>query len=154
MNKSFIKKIRLLVCLFTSSLYTQAYNFNIIRELNDDEISKVNRRIKLISSDPWNVWSNIHKAHEDLNLFQRRASWILEIEDILDYTVLIVNFLSQLWLVIWMCFIMYAWYKYIISVLNWWKVPANTVKNAIIWITVVIFSYAIMRFLTSIIWLT
>lgn len=136
------------------SLYTQADSFNITRELTDNEITKVNRRIKIISWDPWNVSSNIHKAHEDLNLFERLASWILEIEDIMDYLVLVVKFLSQLWLIVWMVFIMYAWYQYIISVFNWWKVPSNTIKNAIIWVIIVIFSYAIMRFLTSIIWLT
>lgn len=153
MNR-FIRKIWLPIFLLTFSLYTQADSFNITRELTDNEITKVNRRIKIISWDPWNVSSNIHKAHEDLNLFERLASWILEIEDIMDYLVLVVKFLSQLWLIIWMVFIMYAWYQYIISVFNWWKVPSNTVKNAIIWVIIVIFSYAIMRFLTSIIWLT
>lgn len=140
--------------MLTFSLYTQADSFNITRELTDNEITKVNRRIKIISWDPWNVSSNIHKAHEDLNLFERLASWILEIEDIMDYLVLVVKFLSQLWLIVWMVFIMYAWYQYIISVFNWWKVPSNTIKNAIIWVIIVIFSYAIMRFLTLIIWLT
>jgi len=153
MNR-FIRKIWLPIFLLTFSLYTQADSFNITRELTDNEITKVNRRIKIISWDPWNVSSNIHKAHEDLNLFERLASWILEIEDIMDYLVLVVKFLSQLWLVVWMIFIMYAWYQYIISVFNWWKAPSNTVKNAIIWVIIVIFSYAIMRFLTSIIWLT
>ena len=153
MNR-FIRKIWLPIFLLTFSLYTQADSFNITRELTDNEITKVNRRIKIISWDPWNVSSNIHKAHEDLNLFERLASWILEIEDIMDYLVLIVKFLSQLWLVVWMIFIMYAWYQYIISVFNWWKVPSNTIKNAIIWVIIVIFSYAIMKFLTSIIWLT
>ena len=153
MNR-FIRKIWLPIFLLTFSLYTQADNFNITRELTDNEITKVNRRIKIISWDPWNVSSNIHKAHEDLNLFERLASWILEIEDIMDYLVLVVKFLSQLWLIVWMVFIMYAWYQYIISVFNWWKVPSNTIKNAIIWVIIVIFSYAIMRFLTSIIWLT
>jgi hypothetical protein len=153
MNR-FIRKIWLPIFLLTFSLYTQADSFNITRELTDNEITKVNRRIKIISWDPWNVSSNIHKAHEDLNLFERLASWILEIEDIMDYLVLVVKFLSQLWLVVWMIFITYAWYQYIISVFNWWKAPSNTVKNAIIWVIIVIFSYAIMRFLTSIIWLT
>jgi len=153
MNR-FIRKIWLPIFLLTFSLYTQADSFNITRELTDNEITKVNRRIKIISWDPWNVSSNIHKAHEDLNLFERLASWILEIEDIMDYLVLVVKFLSQLWLIVWMVFIMYAWYQYIISVFNWWKVPSNTIKNAIIWVIIVIFSYAIMRFLTSIIWLT
>ena len=153
MNR-FIRKIWLPIFLLTFSLYTQADSFNITRELTDNEITKVNRRIKIISWDPWNVSSNIHKAHEDLNLFERLASWILEIEDIMDYLVLVVKFLSQLWLLVWMVFIMYAWYQYIISVFNWWKVPSNTIKNAIIWVIIVIFSYAIMRFLTSIIWLT
>ena len=153
MNR-FIRKIWLPIFLLTFSLYTQADSFNITRELTDNEITKVNRRIKIISWDPWNVSSNIHKAHEDLNLFERLASWILEIEDIMDYLVLVVKFLSQLWLIVWMVFIMYAWYQYIISVFNWWKVPSNTIKNAIIWVIIVIFSYTIMRFLTSIIWLT
>jgi hypothetical protein len=72
----------------------------------------------------------------------------------MNYMVHIIQFLSQLGLVVWTIFIMYAGYKYIISVLNSQKTPSSTIKNAIIWILIIIFSYAIMRILTSFIWLT
>ena len=41
-----------------------------------------------------------------------------------------------------------------VSVFNWGKLPTETVKNAIIWVIIVIFSFAIMKTLTSFIGLS
>jgi hypothetical protein len=73
---------------------------------------------------------------------------------IMDYLVFVVKFLSQLWLLVGVVFIIYAWYQYMLSVFkNSWT-PSKTVKNAIIWVLIVVFSYAIMKTLTSIIWIS
>jgi hypothetical protein len=96
----------------------------------------------------------MHKAHEDLSFSERRAGWILEIDDIMNYMVHIVQFLSQLGLVIWTIFIMYAGYKYMLSAFGKGGVSSKIIVNAIVWVLIIIFSYAIMRILTSVIWLT
>ena len=158
MIKTLFKKIWLL--LWLSYLLLPIFfikaeeNLSVINKVTDEEAEHVNRRIQFIWTKPWEVRTNIHNAHEDLNFSERRAGWILEIDDIMNYMVRIVQFLSQLWLVVWTIFIMYAGYKYIISILNSEKTPSATVKNAIIWVLIVIFSYSIMRILTSFIWLT
>ena len=124
------------------------------KKLTTWEVEHTNRRINLLWSNPGSLWENYHKAHEDLSFWERIFWWIIEIDDIMNYMVFVVKFLGQLWILVWMFFIMFAWYKYMLSVFNWWKTPASTLKNAIIWVIIVIFSYAIMKILTSIIWLT
>ncbi len=126
----------------------------IAKKLTTWQVEHTNRRIKLLWSNPGHFWEDYHKAHADLSFRERIFWWIIEIDDIMNYMVFVVKFLGQLWILVWMFFIMFAWYKYMLSVFNWWKTPASTLKNAIIWVIIVIFSYAIMKILTSIIWLT
>ena len=151
-----------LICLFVIILVpiTHAQGdlevewFNIMPELDESEISKIDEEIKDIWSEWWKVNEKYYQASLDLSTSQQVAWWIMNRDTIMNYLVFIVQFLSQLWLVVWGLFIMYAWYKYVWSVFNWWKVPSETVKNAIVWILIVIFSYAIMKILTSFIWLS
>jgi hypothetical protein len=126
----------------------------ISQKLTTWQIEHTNRRINLLWSNPGQFWKNYHKAHGDLSFRERVFWWILEIDDLLNYMVFIVKFLSQLWMLIWVIFIMYAWYKYMLTVFGQWKDASSTLKNAIIWVIIIIFSYAIMKILTSIIWLT
>lgn len=128
--------------------------FNIIPEIEDT--TDINKHIKEI----WESWWNVRKKYNevassaDFSTSEQISSWIMNWDTIMNYLVFIVQFLSQLGLVVWAVFIMIAWYKYAVSLFQWWKVPSSTVKNAIIGIFIVIFSYAIMRILTSFIWLT
>jgi hypothetical protein len=71
-------------------------------------------------------------------------------DTLLDYATYLVNFLSQVWLLIWWLMIVYAWYMYATTIFWWWDATKwnNAIKYAIMWILVVIFSYAIMRLLT------
>ena len=125
--------------------------FNIMPELTEKEINSGNNAIEAIWKTWWKVWYEFNKAAEELTTQQQIATWIMNWNTIMNYLVFIVQFLSQLWLVVWFGFIMYAWYKYMLSVFSWWKTPSSAIKNAIIWIIIVIFSYAIMKTLTSII---
>ena len=157
MFKKFIKKIWLFLYtfwLFSYNFCVKAEELSLSNKLADDQVEKVNRRIKFIWSESWKVSDNMYIAHKNLTFRERWAAWILEVDDIMNYLVIVIQFLSQLWLVVWTIFIMFAWYKYMLSVFNWWKTTASTLKNAIIWVIIVIFSYAIMKILTSIIWLT
>lgn len=123
--------------------------FNIMPELTGGQINKVEKAIEEVWSKWWWVRDNYNKNASDLSTSEQIASWIMNRDTIMNYLVFIVKFLSQLWLFVWAWFIIFAWYKYMTSF--WWRTPKSTVINAIIWIIIVIFSYAIMKILTSII---
>ena len=143
-----------IITIFLSQTNATEENLSIVPKLSEEEVGHTNRRINFLWSKWWEFWKNYLLASDDLSFFERLASWILTRDDIPNLMILVVKFLSQLWLVVWVIFIMYAGYKYMISVFNWGKVPSSAIKDAIVWVIIVIFSYAIMRFLTSIIWLT
>ncbi len=130
--------------------------FNILPELTESGTTTVNEKVNEVWQSWWKVWEKYNEIASSwtLSTSQQIASWIMNRDTIMNYLVFIVKFLSQLWLVVWFWFIMYAWYKYMLSVFDWWKTPSSTIKNAIIWIIIVIFSYAIMKTLTSIIWIS
>lgn len=147
-------------CIISYSNITNAASnlkvkwFNIMPEISAKDTARLNAEITDIGSVGWHVWENYNDAAGRIPTDSQVASWIMNRDTIMNYLVFIVQFLSQLGLVVWAAFIMYAGYKYIVSLFEWWKVPSATVKNAIIWILIVIFSYAIMKILTSFIWLS
>lgn len=166
-------KKKLLIWVISTSIFTMALMFfptitialsneldvnwfDIMPKLTPEEITDVNTKIEEIWNAPWEVRKKYNEtANSSWFTTQKQiASWIMNRDTIMNYLVFIVKFLSQLWLLVWAWFIIYAWYKYMTSVFNWWKTGGSTLKNAVIWIVIVIFSYAIMRILTSIIWLT
>lgn len=130
--------------------------FNILPELTQDQIDEINAKIDYI----WEKWKEVQRRYYEsstkLTAAQQIDSWIMNWDTIMNYLVFIVQFLSQLGLVVWAGFIIYAGYSYMSSSFSGWKVGKGktAITNAIIWIIIVIFSYAIMRTLTSIIWLT
>ena len=128
--------------------------FSILPALTDTGVDDVNEQIYKIWYEWWHVWENYNDVASKIEIQEQLNSWIMNWNTILDYLAYIVKFLSQLWLVVWVVFIMFAWYKYMTSVFTWWKPSSNMVKNAIIWVIIVIFSYTIMKILTSIIWLS
>ena len=164
MKKNILKELIILV-ISASFLYlsipTNAQNdipevdwFQIIKELDNDEMTEVQTAVNNIWKTWWHTMDTYRREAEHLTPEQQLASWIMNRDTIINYLKYVVKFLSQLWLVVWVVFIMYAWYKYMVSVFTWWKTPSSTIKNAIIWVIIVIFSYAIMRILTSLVWLS
>ena len=125
--------------------------FNILPELSDSATDDVNSAIYIIWYEWGHVRENYNDAADKIETSEQIASWIMNRNTIMNYLVFVVKFLGQLWLVVWFWFITYAWYKYMLSVFEWGKTPTSTLKNAIIWVIIVIFSYAIMKTLTSII---
>ena len=167
MNKKIIKKIWLIISLIIFNMISfplfiyakdniEVKWFNIIPEITEEETSKVNDAIKEIWQTWWEVRDKYNKKAKewDNDPSKQIASWIMTRDTIMDYIVFVVKFLSQLGLLVGTWFIMFAWYKYMLSVFNWWKTPTETIKNAIIWVIIVIFSYAIMKILTSFIWIS
>ena len=161
MKRKIIKKIWIFIALSIFSFFilpniTNAGDdeipidgFNIIPELESWEIEEMWKKVEEIWKTPWKVQDTIKETAAWLSTKEQLATWIMNRDTILNYLTFIIKFLSQLWLLVWTIFIMIAWYKYVVSLFNWWKVPSESVKNAIIWIFSVIFSYAIMRILTS-----
>ena len=150
------------ICLFWLSTYVNAAGesdlnvdgFSIMPELDNTEKKNINDKIVEIWQTWWWVRDKYNETASKLETSEQIASWIMNRDTIMNYLVFIVKFLSQLWIAVGVIFIMYAGYKYMISVFSWWKTPSSTVKNAIIWVIIVIFSYAIMKTLTSLIWLS
>lgn len=128
--------------------------FNILPELDDSQIQTIDKKIEEIGKKWWEVTKYYNQTADELDTSEQIASWIMNRNTIIDYLKYLVKFLSQLGLVVWTGFIMYAWYKYMVSVFNGWKLPKETIKNAIIWVIIVVFSYAIMKTLTSLVWIT
>lgn len=144
------------VLLFQGSVYAQDVDwFNIIPKIDDWNVDRINTEIGDIWSVWWYVRENYNEAADRMwksgHVEEQIASWIMNRDTILNYLVFVVKFLSQLWLLVWVIFIMYAWYKYMVSVFAEWKTNGawGMLKNAIIWVIIVIFSYAIMKTLTS-----
>ena len=78
-------------------------------------------------------------------------TWIMGRNTLIQYVVYIMKFLSQLGLLIWGIMMLYAGYQYATTIF-WYGSPSNAkaaMKNAIIWIIVIIASYAILRGLMS-----
>lgn len=156
MWKKTFKYIRLIILgiwLFIAPFYVNAQEEDI-HPLNEEETHNVNSRINIIWSKWWNVRTNYRLAVKELSLSERWAWWIITRDDIPIFLTLIVGFLCELWLVVWVIFIMYAWYKYIFSIFTWTQTSTRTIKNAIIWVIIIIFSYAILKTLTSLVWIS
>lgn len=84
----------------------------------------------------WDTWASF-------------ATWIFTWDTIIEYVVYIIKFLSQLWLVVGVMMIIYAWYKYATAVFSGKTPSTDIVKNAIMWVLIVIFAYAIIKALTA-----
>ena len=76
------------------------------------------------------------------------ASGVMGRDTILDYGVLLLKFLSQLWILIWWMMIVYTGYTYMLSVFEATTPKSELIGNVVKGILVIIFSYAIMRILT------
>lgn len=145
---------KLLFLLFSILLISQtsqaiAQDFEIIPKATDSNIwSKVD--------DIWQGGKVREKYNQaatsmDGQVWDQFASWVFTRTTILDYLVYLIKFLSQAWLLIWACMIIYAWYIYASSAFMWWDVwwGKKAITNAIIWVLVVVFSYAIMKLVTA-----
>ena len=87
-----------------------------------------------------------------LSLEQKMATGIMDWTTILDYVVYLIRFLSQIGLVIGAVMIIYAGYIYASSILTdsgSGSKGKDAVKNAILGVVIIVFSYAIMKLFTS-----
>lgn len=131
---------------------TEIQGYTILPEIDASEASQLTEVVSWVWAEWWKVMEIYTKQADarSWDIEKQLATWIMTRDTLINYLVYVVKFLSQLWLAVWAWFIIYAWYTYMLSVFNWWKAKPEVIKNAIIWVIIVIFSYAIMKTLTAI----
>ena len=124
--------------------------WHIIPELKDR--TKAEQAVK----DVWAVAGKVRETYSgkaaELTLEEQLATGIMDRNTILKYVAYVVSFASQLGLFIGAAMIIYAGYLYAVSVFTWGDgigKGKTAIKNAIIGVLVIVFSYAIMRFFTA-----
>lgn len=158
----FNKKIFFVILILIFSLsFSFAQDWHIIPwgwsnvDLEDWEIvdpweivEKVSNPDREADETVWSKYDEEYNKIED-DLWTQFATGIMGWNTILNFAAHLVNRMSNVWLVIWALMIIYSWYIYASAVITGnssrWSEP---VKNAIIWIVIIIFSYAIMRIIT------
>lgn len=125
--------------------------FVLIPEAESEErVTKV-KELQEIKKDK-DFWTDFNTAGDDFawdkDIGSQMASWIITRDTILLLVVRIVKFVSNAALVVGSLMVIYAWYLYVMSAIAWDQTSqANeAIKDAIIGIVVVIFSYAIQKF--------
>jgi hypothetical protein len=87
---------------------------------------------------------------DTLSLPEKFAAGIFSRTTILDYITYLVRFLLQIGLVVGALMIIYAGYQYATNIFGGKSTQGNVaIKNAIIGVLVVIFSYAIIKLFTA-----
>lgn len=162
--KNCLKKLWLILALALSILIWTSVNtyaqgnwdiewYTIVPEVTWSDIQEGDDAIADIWLEAWEVMDKYREYADkrDDSPNKKIAFGIMDRDVIIDYLKFVVKFLSEAWLAVWVIFIMLAWYKYMIAVFNWLKAPTGTIKNAIIWVIIIIFSYAILKTLTSLV---
>lgn len=129
---------------------TQSNDFEIIPKATSQQT--VTNAVNTVGSEGGDVRDNYdQKAKELDNVGDQMASGIMTRDTLLDYIVYLVKFLSQIGLVIGVLMIIYAGYLYASSVFDASNMSKgkSAITNAVIWVLVIAFSYAIMKLLTS-----
>ncbi len=138
--------------VFSSNIFEvkaeQANQLRIIPEKEVDD-STVESAVDAVSQSD-DVWKEYNSQSKSLQTWWQFASGIMNWDTILNYAVYLVSFFFQVGILIWALMIIYAGYIYGMWVYKWdvgkW---AWAVKFAIWWVLVVLFSYAIVKLLTS-----
>lgn len=124
-------------------------DFEIIPESDTD----VSQDVKDVSNAGGSVRDQLNKKadkyEKDQDLGAQFASGAFTWNTILNYVVYLVRFLSQIALVIGAGMIVWSGYKYALAAFTGKPAGSGDVKNAIIGVLIVIFSYAIVRILTE-----
>lgn len=147
---------KILLCLFVViiSLISISYwdDFEIIPKSNS--WGQVEKSVSEVGKDWWKVWQNYNDQAKKMNsldnVWDQIASGIMTWDTLIHYVIYLIRFISQIGLLAGWVMIIYAWYLYATTIFGGdpskWK---TALKDAIIWILIVSFSYAIMKLLTA-----
>jgi hypothetical protein len=132
---------------FYWSLFAQ--NLQIIPEVKPSD--GVEQAVTTIANSWWHVWDAYNQQarvfKEKKNLAAQLASWVFTWDTLLDYLAYLIKFLSEIWIFVGACFIVYAGYLYATNIFTG-KDPSSAnkaISNAVIGVLVITFSYAIMK---------
>lgn len=110
------------------------------------------------------IWTSDWWKTTLIQRYNEAASWIDKEGDLgkafqtgvmsrntlLNYVVYLMRFLNQIGLLIWACMILYAGYLFATTIFGWDPNKGkNAIKNAIIGVLIIVFSYAIWKGLES-----
>lgn len=139
-NKMNIQKITKIVS--DGKEYSWATEKIVWQEVDSDEVdsgsSVMERYQKIANSDQY-------------TLEEKMAAWVIDWDSILEYLVYLIRFVSQIGILIGAVMILYSWYCYAVAIFHssgpsqW----SSAIRNAIIGVVVITFSYAIMKALTA-----
>lgn len=135
---------------FSSLLFAQDTADFVI--LPRAEEAQTERLVDQISTTEDEVWTEINRQNfewEGLSLGEQLASGSMTWDTIINLISYAISKISQLALFIGALMIIWNGYQYAAHAITWDLPNPDNIKNAIIGICVVIFSYAIMRFLDS-----
>lgn len=134
---------------FAADVAAIPQGIEIIPEANQ---SNVISNVNSVGKEGGHVWDNYDEVLKNKpSLEDSLASWIMDWDTILLYAARFVNYMSQLWIFIGACFLVYAGYVYATSIFNNGDVKKwNTaIHNALLWVVIITFSYALMKFIVS-----
>jgi hypothetical protein len=152
MKKFLSVTILLGICILPTIAFAQVANdFEIIPEASSG--GEVTQAVEAVWAEWWNVRNTYNEQASGMkdNVGNQIASGIMTRDTLLDYIVYLVRFLSQIGIVIGVIMIIYAGYLYASSIFSPWNMTKgkSAIVNAIIGVLVIVFSYAIMKLLTS-----
>lgn len=106
------------------------------------------QKVEKVSSG-WKVWQTYRDVveNDNLSLWDQLASGIMSRDTILDYCVYLAKFLWEVALLIWAVAIIFLWYKRIVKNIIW-EAP-KWLTLIVIWLLIIIFSYAIIKLIWS-----
>lgn len=99
----------------------------------------------------WDLWDRYNKEEKKIDIWGWIASGLFSWDKLLEYLSYIIKFASQLGILIGTFMIIFTGYKYVMAAF-WWKSNPGAwkIKDAIIGILIITFSYAIMRVLQAV----
>ena len=138
-----------LLVLWVVQLPSYAQTLDIMPHLNEQESQQVGDAHEQIIHGTWTVRDNYTKFGKQFNTNQQIVSGIMTRDTLLNYGILVLKRLSQAGIAMGSLMLIYVGYQYILSVITGKEqVNRSLIRNAMIGILVIIFSYAIMRILT------
>lgn len=134
-----------------------ANNLHIIPEISQEEKPQVANDVKdvgnaTLSGTTLERYDSIAKKYQkEWDIAKSFQTGIMGWNTLIQYVVYIMKFLSQLGLLIGGIMILYAGYLYATTIFGYGdpNKAKTAIKNAIIWVIVIVASYAIIRGLTS-----
>ena len=154
---SIVAILLMLWCTMFQTFATSNYLHIIPRSEGWDSAASI---VKAVATWAWTVnerynqqaeklagWWDIKKA----DIWKAFETWVINWDTLMAYVVYLMRFINQLGLLIWGIMILYAGYQYAWTIFKFWDATKgnNAIKNATIWILIIVFSYAIWKWLES-----